>query len=98
MKSIWTQIPNSLHEIKLIIPRSLRFSPAIEFNNNVSSICLPEQDEVFAPGTKCYASGWGYGPDEPELLFQVFYQDLSLKHLQRQVRMSYNFWSSLLPF
>ena len=59
---------------KLLISHSYRFSPAIEFNNNVSIVCLPEQDEVFAPGTKCYAMGWGVGSDKPELLFQVFDQ------------------------
>ena len=37
------------------------------------SVCQ-SRDEVFAPGTKCYAMGWGVGSDKPELLFQVFDQ------------------------
>ena len=29
----------------------------INFNNNVRPVCLPTID--FAPGTNCYATGWG---------------------------------------
>ena len=83
---------------KLLTPHSVRFSPAIEVNNNVSSICLPEQDEVFAPGTKCYAMGRGVGSDKPELLYQVFDQYWNLKQLQKLIKMLYDFSPPLSPF
>ena len=42
------------HDVAILILKT-----SITYSLNVMPICLPQQGQVFASGTRCYATGWG---------------------------------------
>lgn len=42
------------HDVALVT-----LSRPVNFAVNVRPVCLPTQGQAFAPGTVCYATGWG---------------------------------------
>jgi hypothetical protein len=50
----YESLGSSDHDIML-----LKLAEPVEFNEAVSPACIPDVDDIFPEGMRCYTTGWG---------------------------------------